>query len=109
VEASAWSAVAAWLALGIGLLNVWYSVIRVWWIGRKASPSSARLDLLSYRTQSGWREEKWVVVTDHGPATMRKIDVQAFDEGGNFLAPGATALWLKMPVWASPRIVEGFS
>jgi hypothetical protein len=53
----------------------------------KEGEPSARLDLLSYRTQPGWQEEKRVVVTNHGPATMRKIDVQAFDEGGNFLAP----------------------
>jgi hypothetical protein len=98
VEASAWSAAAAWLALGIGLLNLWYSVIRVWWLGRKASPS-ARLDLLSYQTQSrAWEEEERVVVTNHGPATMKRVTVEALDEDGASLAPGATALWPTMPV-----------
>jgi hypothetical protein len=98
VEASAWSAAAAWLALGIGFLNLWYSVIRVWWRGRKASPS-AQLDLLTYQNQSGeWREDERVVVTNHGPATMKRVNVDAFAEDGSSLAPEGTGLWLPMPV-----------
>jgi hypothetical protein len=100
VRASGWSALAAWVALGIGLANLWYSVIRVWWRSRKASPA-AQLDLLHFPTKSAWQEEVRVVVTNHGPAVMRKTEVQVFDEDGNSLAksePDVTALWPKMPI-----------
>ena len=96
VEASAWSAAAAWCALVIALVNFWFGVIRPWWRTRRASPA-AQLDLLNYPIANGMREEERVVVTNHGPATMRKVDVQVFDEGDNSLAPDATALWPTMP------------
>jgi len=96
VEASAWSAVAAWCALAIALVNLWFGVIRPWWRTKRASPA-AQLDLLNYPTSSRWQEEERVVVTNHGPATMRKVDVQVFGEDGDSLAPGATALWPTMP------------
>jgi hypothetical protein len=55
------------------------------------------LDLLNYPTSSRWQEEERVVVTNHGPAIMRKVQVDVFDEEGNSLAPGTTALWPPMP------------
>src|SRR5829696_8973515 len=70
VEASAWSAAAAWCALAIALVNLWFGVIRPWWRTRRASPA-AQLDLVNYPTASAWKEEERVVVTNHGPATMK--------------------------------------
>jgi hypothetical protein len=100
VKAPAWSALAAWVALGISLASLWYSVIRAWLRERKASPA-ADLDLLHYQTRAGWNEEVRVVVTNRGPALMRAVEVQVFDEDGKSLAmaePDVTALWPKMPV-----------
>jgi len=88
------------VALAIGLINLAYSVIRPWWRGREASPG-AQLDLQNFQTASGQREEERVVVTNHGPALMRDIEVQVFDENGMSLAitePDITALWPKMPI-----------
>jgi hypothetical protein len=100
VKASTWSAFAAWVALVIGLINLWFGVIRPWWRSRKASPA-AKLDLLSYPANSGWKEEVRVVVTNHGSAVMEKVSVQVFDGDGQSLAltePDVTALWPTMPV-----------
>jgi hypothetical protein len=100
VKAAGWSALAAWVALLIGLVNLWFAVIRPWWRNRKASPA-AQLDLLRYPAQSGGRwqeEEERVVVTNHGPARMRNVSVEVFDQDGRPLAEGLTALWPKMPV-----------
>lgn len=100
MKAPAWSALAAWVALGISLANLWYSVVRAWLRERKASPG-VQLDLLNFQTKSGWDDEVRVVVTNHGPAVMRKVEVQVFDEAGTSLAltePDVTALWPKMPV-----------
>jgi hypothetical protein len=94
VKAPAWSALAAWVALGISLANLWYSVIRAWLRERKASPA-ADLDLLHYQTRAGWNEEVRVVVTNRGPALMRAVEVQVFDEDGKSWAvaePDVTAL-----------------
>jgi hypothetical protein len=87
------------LPLLIGLVNLWFAVIRPWWRNRKASPA-AQLDLLRYPAQSGgrWQEEERVVVTNHGPARMRNVSVEVFDQDGRPLAEGLTALWPKMPV-----------
>lgn len=82
MKAATWSAIAAWVALGIGLINLWFGVVRPWWRGRAASPA-AQLDLLRYPKDSGWQDEVRVVVTDHGPAVMEKIDVQVFDVDGS--------------------------
>jgi hypothetical protein len=100
VKAPAWSALAAWAALGIGVANLWYSVVRAWLRERKASPG-VQLDLLNFQTRLGWNDEVRVVVTNHGPALMRKVEVEVFDEDGGSLAiaePDLTALWPKMPV-----------
>ncbi len=100
VKAQAWTALAAWAALAISLLNLWYTVLRAWFRERKASPA-AQLDLLSYQSKSGATQEVRVVVTNHGPALMKKVDVQVFDEDGMSLAlsePDVTSLWPKMPV-----------
>ena len=100
VKAPAWSALAAWVALGISIANLWYSVVRAWLRERKASPG-VQLDLFSYETKSGWHDEVRVVVTNHGPALMRQVEVQVFDEDGQSLAladADVTALWPKMPV-----------
>ena len=100
MKAPAWSALAAWVALGISIANLWYSVVRAWLRERKASPG-VQLDLLNFQTKSGWSDEVRVVVTNHGPALMRKVEVQVFDEDGASLAiaePDVTALWPKMPV-----------
>ncbi len=81
-------------------MNFWYGTIRPWWRTRKVSPG-AQLDLLSFETASGRHEEVRVVVTNHGPADMRKIEVQVFDADGTSLAvtePDVTALWPMMPV-----------
>jgi hypothetical protein len=100
VKLATWSVIAAWVALGIGLVNVWYSVLRVWWSTRRASPA-AQLDLLNPQTGSGWQDEVRVVVTNYGPAIMRNVEVQVFDEDGTSLAltePDVVALWPRMPV-----------
>jgi hypothetical protein len=100
VKAATWSVIAAWVALGIGLINLWFGVVRPWWRGRAASPA-AQLDLLRYPKDSGWQNELRVLVTNHGPAVMEKVDVQVYDVDGQSLAvaePDVTALWPKMPV-----------
>lgn len=100
MEASDWSAIAAWIALGIGIVNLGYSVVGPWWRGRKASPA-AQLDLLNPTTQSGLREEVRVVITNHGPAMMHDVSVQVFDENGMSLVAtdaNISALWPSMPV-----------
>ena len=94
-----WSALAAWIALAIALANLWYSVIRVWLKDRRASPA-AQLDLFDYQTKSGWHQETRVVVTNHGPALMKKVEVQIFDGDGKSLEltePSISVLWPKMP------------
>lgn len=106
VKAPVWSALAAWVALVISVANLWYSVVRVWWRERKASPS-ARLDLFDYHNKSGWHEEVRVVVTNHGPADMKKVEVQLFDDDGTSLElgdPSVSALWPRMPLgWLHPE------
>ncbi|MFI7158638.1 hypothetical protein [Micromonospora chalcea] len=100
MKAPVWSALAAWVALGISIANLWYSVIRLWWRERKATPS-ARLDLFDYHNKSGWHEEVRVVVTNHGPADMKKVEVQLFDGDGTSLEvrePSISVLWPKMPL-----------
>ena len=95
VEASDW---IAGVALGLGLVNLWYGVVRPLWSNRKASPA-AQLDQLHYPTKSGrWAEEERVVVTNHGPAHMQNVTVKVFDQDGKPWAEGLTALWPKMPV-----------
>jgi hypothetical protein len=80
---------------------LWYSVIRVWLKERKASPA-AQLDLFDYQTKSGWHPEVRVVVTNHGPALMKQVEVQVFDEDGTSLelseGPSVLVLWPRMPV-----------
>ncbi|GAA2639231.1 hypothetical protein GCM10010399_85800 [Dactylosporangium fulvum] len=100
MKAPGWSALAAWVALAISLVNVWYSVVRLWLKERKASPS-ADLELLHYVSANGPTEEVRVVITNHGPATMRRVDVQVFDEDGQSLEladESVSALWPKMPI-----------
>jgi hypothetical protein len=80
--------------------SMWFSVIVPRWQGRKAS-LAAQLDLLNFQTPSGPKEEVRVVVTNHGPALMQKIEVQLFDNDGESLTiaeTDITALWPKMPV-----------
>jgi hypothetical protein len=96
VKSSGWSTLAAWIALGIGLVNLWYGVIRPWWRTRAASPS-AQLELLSYQTGSRWQGEERLVVTNHGPAIMHQVDVEAFDRDGKPVAAYATVRWPRMP------------
>jgi hypothetical protein len=82
--------------------SMWFSVIVPRWQGRKAS-LAAQLDLLNFQTPSGPKEEVRVVVTNHGPALMQKIEVQLFDNDGESLTiaeTDITALWPKMPVEA---------
>jgi hypothetical protein len=86
VKAADWSAILAGVALLLGLVNLWYGVIRPLWRNREASPA-AQLDLLRYPAQSGGRwqqeeEEERVVVTNHGPARMRNLSVEVFDQEG---------------------------
>jgi hypothetical protein len=100
VKAATWSVVTTSLAVVISLVNLWFGVIRPWWRGRAASPA-AQLDLLRFPADSGWQQEVRVVVTNHGPAVMEKVDVQVFDTDGQSLAlaePDVTALWPKMPI-----------
>jgi hypothetical protein len=99
VKAADWSAIVAGVALVLGLVNLWYGVIRPLWRNREASPA-AQLDLLRYPAQSDgrWQEEERVVVTNHAPARMRHLSVEVFDQEGSPLAEGSTALWPKMPV-----------
>ncbi|MFC3741160.1 hypothetical protein [Paractinoplanes deccanensis] len=100
MKAPAWSALAAWVALGISIANLWYSVVRAWLRERKASPG-AQLDLFTFQTKTGWHDDVRVVVTNHGPALMRKVEVQVFDEDGQSLElaeADVAALWPKMPV-----------
>jgi hypothetical protein len=97
VEASAWSAAAAWCALIISLANFWYSVIRVWWRNRRASPA-AQLDLLSYQAHGKWKEEERVVVTNHGPHVMESVKVEVFGGARQSLGPSVAALWPSMPI-----------
>lgn len=92
------SALAAWVALVISVLNVCFSVIGVWWRG-KAGPA-AQLDLLSFQNQSGWHEDERVVVTNQGPHVMKKVNVEVFDEDAKLLTatdPNLKALWPGMP------------
>jgi hypothetical protein len=99
VKAQGWSTVAAWVALAIGVGNLWFSVIRVLWKERRASPS-AQLDLFNYQNRNGWHEEVRVVVTNHGPASMEQVEVQLFDEDGQSLQlseASVSGLWPKMP------------
>jgi hypothetical protein len=100
VQASAWSAAAAWCALLISFVNLWYSVIRVWWRNRRASPA-AQLDLLSYQSKGEWKEDERVVVTNHGPHVVKNVNVEVFDGDGQPLTATDSevkALWPSMPV-----------
>jgi hypothetical protein len=101
VKAADWNAIAAWVALGLGVINLLYSVARPLWLNRKASPA-AQLDRLRYpRNSGGWEEEDRVVVTNHGPALMRIVTVEVFYQDGSSLTeilPGLTAVWPEMPV-----------
>ncbi|WP_203708197.1 hypothetical protein [Asanoa iriomotensis] len=100
MKAQDWSALAAWVALAIGVGNLWFSVIRVLWKERRASPS-AQLDLFNYQNRNGWHEEVRVVLTNYGPARMRHVEVELFDEDGRSLQTAdssVSALWPKMPV-----------
>jgi hypothetical protein len=93
--------IAAWAALGISAVSLWLGVVRPSRQAKAANPT-AQLDLLNYQTESGWRKEVRVVVTNGGPATMENVTVVAFDGDGMDLAeaePGdLTALWPKMPI-----------
>ena len=98
VKAADWSAIVAGVALVLGLVNLWYGVIRPLWRNRKASPA-AQLDLLRYPKSGGkWEEEERIVVTDHGPALMRNVTVEVFDQDDGLMSEGFTTLWPKMPV-----------
>ncbi|MFI5935941.1 hypothetical protein [Actinoplanes sp. NPDC051494] len=99
MKAPAMSALAAWVALVIGLVNLWYSVGRAYFRERKASPA-AQLDLLDFQTKTGWTTDVRIVITSHGPAVKQKVDVQAFDGDGMSLEltdPDVSALWPRMP------------
>jgi hypothetical protein len=100
VKATTWSALAAWVALAIGIANLWYTVLRHWWRERKARPA-AELELLNYQSKSGMNEEVRLVVTNLGPAKMKAVEVQVFDDAGTSLEvtePSVSSLWPKMPV-----------
>jgi hypothetical protein len=100
VKTAGWSALAAWVALTIGLINLWFAVIVPRWRARQASPH-AQLDLLNFTTPRGVKEEARVVVTNNGPALMQKIEVEVLDEDGTPLTvaePDLTALGPTMPV-----------
>ena len=93
--------IAAWAGLGISAVTFWLGVIRPRRQAKAADPT-AQLDLLNYKTKSGWHEEVRVVITNGGLATMENVTVKAYDGDDNDLAeaePGdITALWPKMPV-----------
>ncbi len=99
MKAADWSAIVAGIALVLGLVNLWYGVIRPLWRNRKASPA-AQLDQLRYPAQSGgrWEQEERVVVTNHGPARMRTVTVEVFDQDDRPMAEGFTTLWPKIPM-----------
>ena len=71
-------------------------IVRALWRGRAPSP-----DLPRYPTDSGWRNKGRVLVPNHGPAVMRKVEVQVKDVDVQSLAVAEsdlTAPWPKTPV-----------
>lgn len=101
MQPAEWSALAAWTALVIGLVNLWYGVVRPWWRSREASPS-AEMDLFHYRGRAGeWKEEIRIVIRNHGPARMTEAEVDLLDVSGDSMTSGPdqiTALWPPMPI-----------
>ncbi|WP_143162974.1 hypothetical protein [Couchioplanes caeruleus] len=92
--------VAAWLGLAVSILSLWLGVVRTWLKDRAATPR-VQLDLIRAQLKSGPTNEVRLLVTNQGPAVMKQVNVQVFDEDGKSLEltePDVSALWPKMPV-----------
>ncbi|KAB1118862.1 hypothetical protein F6X54_01410 [Micromonospora aurantiaca] len=91
------SATVAVAAFALGVINLWYSVLRPWWRNRIAQPD-AKLELLAYETRHGWDQDERVVVTNHGPGTMKDLEARVFDDDGDDYTDRVGVLWPKLPV-----------
>lgn len=97
MSSQAVSATVAVAAFALGVINLWYSVLRPWWRNRIAQPD-AKLELLAYETRQGWDQNERVVVTNHGPGTMKNLVARVFDDEGEDYTDRLVGLWPKLPV-----------
>lgn len=96
MTAGGWSALVAGFALLLGIVNLWYGVLRGWWREREAH-AGAEFQLVHYPDLSNWRREDRVVVTNHGLAAMKRVEVLVSDEDGEPVRSNAFFMWPKMP------------
>jgi hypothetical protein len=91
------SATVAVAALGLGLINLWYGVVRPWWKSRRAEPD-ARLELVAYQTAKGWQQDERIVVTNHGPSKMARLVIRVRDDSGTDYTDDVSDLWPCQPI-----------
>ncbi|WP_123827035.1 hypothetical protein [Micromonospora globispora] len=97
MSAEAVSAAVPVAALLLGIINLWYGVLRPWWRNRSADPD-ARLELVTYQTRNGWQQDERIVLTNRGPAKMTDVRVLVNDDGGQDYTNEVGALWPRQPV-----------
>jgi len=70
--------------LALGLVNLWYAVLRPWWGHRKAEPVVSFEAVHFIRGDHSDGEER-LAVTNRGPAAMRDVQVELYGPGDGSL------------------------